>query len=270
MVEVKWIKLSIDMFDNKKIRYLRRLPDGNNIVLIWIMLLCFAGRSNAGGYIMLTEDIPYTVSMLADELDVKENTVRLALTQLSMLKMVHTVDEVLVISNWDKYQNLSDMREYNRLAKQRSRRRSSLEAALEGQTDVNDMSMTSQTNVNDMSMTSQGDVIECQAIEERRKKEEEEEESKREEEEEKEEVIQSFNLSREEVKQSYIGGKIGKGVVMLSDVQLEDLLNKLSLEEFDKYVEIVANNELRGHHYRKRTHYMAILDMVNKDRRISR
>ena len=69
MLEVKWIKLSVDMFDNKKIRYLRRLPDGNNIVLIWIMLLTLAGRSNAGGYIMLTEDIPYTLSMLVDELD---------------------------------------------------------------------------------------------------------------------------------------------------------------------------------------------------------
>ena len=35
MAEVKWIKITTDMFDNRKIKHLRKLPDGNNIVLIW-------------------------------------------------------------------------------------------------------------------------------------------------------------------------------------------------------------------------------------------
>lgn len=268
MLEVKWIKLSVDMFDNKKIRYLRRLPDGNNIVLIWIMLLTLAGRSNAGGYIMLTEDIPYTLSMLADELEVKENTVKLALAQLSMLKMIHMADDVIAITNWEKHQNLVDMREYNRLAKQRSRRRLSSTSALEGQADVNDSQPEGQADVNDMSKTDQEQVIDCQAVEKREKREEEKRESKREEEEEKKEVVQSLDLSREETKRSFLGGKLGRGVVLLSDEQLDDLLDKLSFDEFNKYVEIVATNELRGHHYRKRTHYTAILEMAAKDRRL--
>ena len=58
--EVKWVKMSIDMFDNRKIKYLRGLPEGNNIVLIWVMLLTLAGRCNSNGYIFLTENIPYT------------------------------------------------------------------------------------------------------------------------------------------------------------------------------------------------------------------
>lgn len=63
-------------------------------------------------------------------------------------------------------------------------------------------------------------------------------------------------------------GGIGKGVVMLSDAQMEDLLEKLSLEEFDKYVGIIADNELAGKHYTKKTHYMAILDMASHDRKL--
>ena len=55
MAEVKWVKLTTDMFDNRKIKHLRKLPDGNNIVLIWVMLLTMAGRCNAGGMIFLTE-----------------------------------------------------------------------------------------------------------------------------------------------------------------------------------------------------------------------
>lgn len=43
MTKVSWIRLEIDMFDNKKIRHIRKLPEGNNIVLIWMMLLTMAG-----------------------------------------------------------------------------------------------------------------------------------------------------------------------------------------------------------------------------------
>ena len=85
MPEVKWVKLTTDMFDNRKIKHLRRLPEGNSIVLIWVMLLTMAGRCNSGGMIFLTENIPYTAKMLADELDFEESTVTLALKALEQL-----------------------------------------------------------------------------------------------------------------------------------------------------------------------------------------
>ena len=117
MSEVKWIKITTDMFDNRKIKHLRRLPDGNSIVLIWVMLLTLAGRCNARGMIFLTEDIPYTPKMLADELGFEETTVSLAVDALSKLGMIQT-DGVLQVSNWEKYQNVEGMdsiREQTRL-----------------------------------------------------------------------------------------------------------------------------------------------------------
>ena len=87
MAEIKWIKITTDMFDNRKIKHLRKLPEGNNIVLIWVMLLTMAGRCNAGGMIFLTENIPYTPKMLADELGFEENTVKLALQFLEQFNM---------------------------------------------------------------------------------------------------------------------------------------------------------------------------------------
>lgn len=118
MAEVKWIKLTTDMFDNRKIKHLRRLPDGNSIVLIWVMLLTMAGRCNAGGMIFLTENIPYTPKMLADELDFEENTVVLALKALSDLSMIATNHGHYAIAGWDEYQNIEGMekiREQNRI-----------------------------------------------------------------------------------------------------------------------------------------------------------
>ena len=121
-MEVKWIKITTDMFDNRKIRHLRRLPEGNSIVLIWVMLLTMAGRCNAGGMIFLTENIPYTPKMLADELDFEENTVALALQALESLGMISR--DPLSITNWEEYQNTEKMdriREQGRLRKQKQR-----------------------------------------------------------------------------------------------------------------------------------------------------
>ena len=131
MADVKWVKITTDMFDNRKIKHLRKLPDGNNIVLIWVMLLTMAGRCNAGGMIFLTENIPYTPKMLADELDFEENTVKLALQALEQLSMIMTDNGFFTIAGWEEYQNIEGMekiREQNRLRKQRQRERQRLEA----------------------------------------------------------------------------------------------------------------------------------------------
>lgn len=125
MAEVKWIKITTDMFDNRKIKHLRRLPDGNNIVLIWVMLLTLAGRCNSGGMIFLTENIPYTPKMLADELDFEESTVQLALNALEKLGMVQSDSAgFLAVTGWTEHQNIEGMdkiRESKRLAQARWR-----------------------------------------------------------------------------------------------------------------------------------------------------
>jgi predicted phage replisome organizer len=124
VADVKWIKITTDMFDNRKIKHLRRLPEGNSIVLIWVMLLTMAGRCNSSGMIFLTENIPYTPKMLADELDFEENTVLLALKALEQLNMVVTNQGFFSIAGWEEYQNIEGMdkiREQNRLRKQKQR-----------------------------------------------------------------------------------------------------------------------------------------------------
>ena len=73
MTDVHWIKLSTDLFENRKIKYLRRLPEGDSLALIWVMLLTLAGRCSADGTIFLAENVPYTPEILADELGFEEH-----------------------------------------------------------------------------------------------------------------------------------------------------------------------------------------------------
>lgn len=130
MAEVKWIKLTTDMFDNRKIKHIRKLPEGNSIVLIWVMLLTLAGRCNSNGIIFLTENIPYTSKMLADELGFEESIIQLALQALEQLGMICS-DELgfLAITGWEEHQNIEGMekiREQNRLRKQKQREKQKL------------------------------------------------------------------------------------------------------------------------------------------------
>lgn len=124
MAGVEWVKLSTDMFNNRKIKYLRSLPEGNNIILIWIMLLTLAGKCNAGGMIFLTENVPYTKKMLSDELHFDENIVTLAINALEKLGMISFYNEQMVISSWEEHQNIQGLeriREQNRLRQARYR-----------------------------------------------------------------------------------------------------------------------------------------------------
>lgn len=109
MAEVKWIKLMADMFDNSKIRYLRTLPEGNNIVLFWVMLLTKAGKCNSKGFVFLTENIPYTQDMLAAEFGFEKNTVKLALECLCRLNMIQIEKQSIEITNWNEYQNIEGL-----------------------------------------------------------------------------------------------------------------------------------------------------------------
>lgn len=109
MAEVKWIKLHTAMFDNSKIKYIRTLPEGNNMVLIWVMLLSKAGKCNASGFIFLTENIPYTPQMLAAEFGYDSYLIELALGTFAKLNMIQLEDHIIKIAGWEEHQNIDGL-----------------------------------------------------------------------------------------------------------------------------------------------------------------
>lgn len=129
MAEVTWVKLSTELFDNAKIKYIRTMPEGNNILLIWIFLLTMAGKCNSDGLIFLTEDIPMNDEMLADLSGFDVHVVRMALSifdRLGMIQWSGANNEYIGISGWEKYQSvdkLQDIRKKNAKRQQEYRMR---------------------------------------------------------------------------------------------------------------------------------------------------
>lgn len=126
MAEIKWVKLWVNMFDNPKVKAIRRMPEGNDILLIWIMLMTMAGRCNEEGEIFLTQGINYTSEMLAAEIGYAEETVLSALDTLRRFGMIGYEENLLRITNWEEYQNVDGMervREQTRKRVQKCRTR---------------------------------------------------------------------------------------------------------------------------------------------------
>lgn len=125
MSDVKWIKISVDIFNDEKLQAIGTLPDGNMIQLVWIKLLCLAGKCNEGGLLMVTSELPYTDEMLAKRFDMEIGQVQRALDIFQRAKMIEVIENIYMVSNWSKYQSTQSLEEMK--AKHRERQRNYVE-----------------------------------------------------------------------------------------------------------------------------------------------
>ena len=124
MADVKWIKITTDIFDDEKILLIESLPDPYAIITCWFKLLCLAGKQNNNG-VFLMGRIAYTDKMLATIFRMNEATVTMALQTFEQFGMVEIVDGVITIPNWGKHQTLDayekkKIRDRERIARKRA------------------------------------------------------------------------------------------------------------------------------------------------------
>lgn len=134
MSDIKWIKLTTNMFEDEKMRLIDAMPERDTTHYVWIRLLVQAGKTNSNGFIFLNEDIPYTEEMLSTIFCRPLSSIRLALKVLKDFRMIEVYeDNIIKITNWDKYQNVEGMervREQNKLrAKNHRDKKKSLKEA---------------------------------------------------------------------------------------------------------------------------------------------
>lgn len=144
MAEVKWIKIVPDVFDDDKIKLIENMPDGDSIIVVWFKLLCLAGKQNRDGFLLLNDKIAYTDEMLSTIFRRPLPLVRLALSTFEQFDMIEIINGAVFVTNWEKHQNvdkLAELREYNRIAQQKSRAK---KKKISQNTSVIDMSLTCQ------------------------------------------------------------------------------------------------------------------------------
>ena len=118
MPDIKWIKITTEMFDDEKIRIIESMPEADTLIVLWVRLICMAGKTNDNGYIYLIPEIAYTIEQLAAIFNRPLNTVKLAIETFSRLKMITLSDDgIIFLPAFEKHQNIEGMeqiREANR------------------------------------------------------------------------------------------------------------------------------------------------------------
>ena len=137
MASISWIKLSVNIFDDEKIKLIKSMPEGDAIILIWIQLLCLAGKTNDGGAVYIGQHMNYTDEMISTICNQPLNTVRFALQTFEKFEMINlSKDGLISIANWEKHQNIEGMERVREQTRKRVAKYRAKQKALESSNDT--------------------------------------------------------------------------------------------------------------------------------------
>jgi predicted phage replisome organizer len=101
--KLSWIKLLTNCFDDEKIRLIDAMMDRDTILVIWFKLLTQAGRSNASGHIILSENIPFTPKNMATLFNRTEDQICYALNTFVNMGMIEVIGGNVFLRNFRKH-----------------------------------------------------------------------------------------------------------------------------------------------------------------------
>ena len=134
MSDVRWIKITTDIFDDEKIQLIESMPEGDTLIVIWFKLLVLAGKQNYSGILALGDKVFYTEEMLTTVFRRKATTVKLALKTFEQFSMIAFVDGAVTIPNWEKHQNIDGLEKIRQQTRERvARHRQKQKALVAGQ-----------------------------------------------------------------------------------------------------------------------------------------
>ena len=239
MAEVQWIKLNVGMFDGNSFKRIKNAKIGgekfrDKLTAVWFELMDFAGKSNAGGMLIESPEIPFSsIEDIAIMIDREPEELNLCMQFYITHKMITVIDDVYMLTNWAKYQNEEGLNKIREQTRQRVAKHRKKQKLL--------------TSNDDCNVT----VTLRNATEEEREKEIDTDKEV--------DVVEStFQL---------MGGSLGKGVVLLTPAQQEELLDKIGFDAFNHYVEKLADFIIEKN-ANVANHYNTILKWAREDARV--
>ena len=239
MAEAKkfyWLKLKRDFFKRHDIRIIEEMPNGKDYILFYLKLLLESVDHE--GSLRFSDTIPYNEQMLSVVTNTNIDIVRSAMKLFIELNMMSIYDDQTIFMN-------------------------EVDKLIGSETKWAEKKRLQRAKGDNVPELSSNCPIEIEKDIEKDK--------------DKEKEFHSFNHSdetncseedKERIMLRYMGGALGQDILLVSDEQFEDLCERLSYEELNKYIDIVVECEKNGKKFKKKSHYQAILDMVEKDRKI--
>lgn len=136
MESIEWIKIATDLYRDPKLQQIRLLPNGNDCVLFWCLLLSRAGECNDNGWVWAYEDanfnkIPYSIKDLSKTFNFSQKKILNFLQIFEKFSMIFlenfekNLEKKIVIfsiKNWEKHQNKDRLEKIKKGQRERTER----------------------------------------------------------------------------------------------------------------------------------------------------
>ena len=230
-----WLKLKRDFFKRHDIRIIDEMPNGKDYLLFYLKLLLESVDHE--GSLRFSDTIPYNEQMLSVITNTNVDIVKSAMNLFIELKMIDILDDrtIYMIEVEKHIGSESGWAEKKRL--QRAKKDNVPLLSSECPTEIEKEKENRDKEIKSHSFFPS-------AHEEK-----------------------TWDSLDESSKLEYMNGTLGEGIILMSKEQFDDLLDKLSIDEVHKYFEVIKECEKNGKKYKKKSHYQAILDMAQKDRK---
>ena len=225
-----WLKLKRDFFKRHDIRIIESMPNGKDYILFYLKLLLES--IDHDGRLRFSDTIPYNEQMLSVITSTNIDVVRSAMEVFRELNMIEVLDDQTIY-----------MAEVDKLIGSETKWAEKKRIQRKKEDNVPLLSSKCPTEL------------------------EKEQEKEIEKDIELDVAVATNSTDTEENTFNYIGGKLGKGVVLLTDAQMEELLEKLGLNAFDHYVEKLATFIIEKG-AKVSNHYATILKWAREDAKV--
>ena len=241
-----WLKLKRDFFKRHDIRIIEEMPNGKDYILFYLKLLLES--IDHEGYLRFSDAIPYNEQMLSVVTNTNVDIVKAAMKLFLDLNMMEIFDDATIYMN--EVQNLigSETDSAERVRRHRLASKSG-DDALQCNADVTEGNK-SVTQSKRKSIEKDKDIELDVVVEDENGSNNGQD------------VNNSVENSFE-----YMGGTLGKGVVLLTEAQNNSLLEIMGIDAFNHYVEKLASFII-DKQAKVSNHYKTILKWYEEDRAV--
>ena len=241
-----WLKLKRDFFKRHDIRIIEEMPNGKDYILFYLKLLLES--IDHEGYLRFSDAIPYNEQMLSVVTNTNVDIVKAAMKLFLDLNMMEIFDDATIYMN--EVQNLigSETDSAERVRRHRLASKSG-DDALQCNADVTEGNK-SVTQSKRKSIEKDKDIELDVVVEDENGSNNGQD------------VNNSVENSFE-----YMGGTLGKGVVLLTEAQNNSLLEIMGIDPFNHYVEKLASFII-DKQAKVSNHYKTILKWYEEDRAV--
>ena len=122
MYDIQWFKVESNIFSNRKIQIILKLPYGDTYFRVWIQLIALAVECSNEGRLEIGENNPMTIQNFSKIMGKSYKKIEKILNKFVELEMLIKEGETFLIKNWNVYQSIDKCEKIREQGRERQRK----------------------------------------------------------------------------------------------------------------------------------------------------